>query len=92
MYIIARLLAINCLDACSFTVRGMRILLQKLHMYKTFAKDLYSNGAKYDHLWCDIKICLNTAGVPKSCFIIYIEKKKKFDSFYLHLPFIIRID
>ena len=32
----------NCLEARSFTIRGMSILLQKLHMYITFAKDLYS--------------------------------------------------
>ena len=36
------LLANNYLEACSFTARGMQILLQKLHMYKTFAKDLYT--------------------------------------------------
>ena len=41
MYVSARLLAINCLEALSFTNRGTRILLQKLHMYKTFTKDLY---------------------------------------------------
>ena len=43
MYVSAQLLAINCLEAGSFTARGMRVLLQKLHihLHKTFAKDLY---------------------------------------------------
>ena len=41
MYVSARLLAINCLKARSFIVRGIRIVLQKLHIYKTCAKDLY---------------------------------------------------
>ena len=40
MYVSARLKTMNCSEARSFIVRGMSILLQKLHMYITFAKDL----------------------------------------------------
>ena len=44
MYVSARLLAINCMEACSFTERDMQIVLQKLYLYKTLAKDLYDEG------------------------------------------------
>ena len=37
MYVSVRLVTMICLESCSFTVRGMRILLQKLHIYITFA-------------------------------------------------------
>ena len=37
----------NCLEARFFTIRGISILLQKMHMYITFAKDLYAKFFLY---------------------------------------------
>ena len=50
MYVSEHMLAINCLEAYSFIVKGMQILLQKMQMYETFAKDLYY--IYFEIIWC----------------------------------------